>query len=140
MHLASAYGTSALIKFAARGFMICGLTSGRATQAATATFDVFVINLCAAHWDDDVEFSLVDEVVSTIAMMFSDMFTRSMYDTKHARKSCVAISALTGIKPKEIKQIIKFSIGSRCTGLPFGKILNCIFVVFFWPGSHALYF
>lgn len=58
--------------------MVCGLTSGRATQAATATFEVLVISLCAAHWDVAVEFSVVDEVVSTIAMMFSDMFTRSM--------------------------------------------------------------
>lgn len=61
-----------------------------------------------------MEFSVV-EVVSTMAMIFIDMFTRSMYDTKHARKSCMAISARTGISPKKIeKRYKKFYSRTLC--------------------------
>lgn len=53
------------------------------------------------HCDVVVVFSL-GAVLSTIAIMFNDMFTRSMYDTKHAKKSWVAIKALIGMSPKRM--------------------------------------
>lgn len=138
------YGTSALIKFAVRqvwspdnGFdfigLLCVLTSGRAIQAAVV--ERFRVSFWCMHCETvGVELSELG-IVSTIAIMFSDMLTRSMYDTKHARNSCVAIRARTGISPEN--NIVLISRLCVRDYLPFGKILNCIVAAFLAKKSRT---